>query len=371
VRKLERSVKRMFIRLLSGLIETEKVGREELLAAPKRRILVIRQHHQMGDMLLAVPAFRALKEAFPGVKTGVVASRLNCGVLANNPYVDEVFVYDKKNPLGHVRLVRRLRAERFDLVVVLHTSSFSFTSVLLACFSGAKFRIGSTSQPFGHALSKAFFHFELPLPPREALDGMSETEHNLYPLAALGIHTDDLSPLFVPSAADSAWAEEVAAEFRKEECILLAVHPGAGKKENIWGAARFAEVAERIGKLAKARVLLIEGPRDREEAEEFARRCSLDIRLVRNEPIGRVAALLELSDLVLCNDTGVMHLAAAAGAETLAVFGPTDPVRWAPRCGNLHFVRAPDGILRKLDVRTVFIEAAGLLDLELGAESYS
>jgi heptosyltransferase-2 len=361
----------MLVRLLTGLVETRKVGRDELLAAPVRRILVIRQHHQMGDMLLAVPAFRAIKETFPGVRIGVVASRLNGGVLANNPYVDEVFVFDKKNPAGHVRLVRRLRAERFDLAIVLHTSSFSFTSVLLAFLSGATFRVGSTSKPFGHSLSKAFFHFELPLPSREALEGMSETEHNLYPLAALGIRTDDLAPVFVPSAADAAWADGVAAEFVKDGCILLAVHPGAGKRENIWGAERFAEVADRIGKLATARVLLVEGPRDREEAAEFARKCSLDIRVVRNETIGRVAAILKRSDLVLCNDTGVMHLAAAAGARTLAVFGPTDPSRWAPRCGNLHFVRAPEGILRELDARTVFVEAARLLDLELGAEGYS
>jgi ADP-heptose:LPS heptosyltransferase len=72
---------------------------------------------------------------------------------------------------------------------------------------------------------------------------------------------------------------------------------------------------------------------------------------------------MQNSDLVLCNDTGVMHVASAAGARTLAVFGPTDPVRWAPRCPNLHIVRAKDGNLAALSATQVFEKTMSVLGL--------
>jgi heptosyltransferase-2 len=80
--------------------------------------------------------------------------------------------------------------------------------------------------------------------------------------------------------------------------------------------------------------------------------------VVRGRSIGDVAALLRRADLVLCNDTGVMHVAAAARARVLAVFGPTDPFRWAPRCPNLRVVRARDGDLRTLPAAEVAEQAA-------------
>ena len=67
------------------------------------------------------------------------------------------------------------------------------------------------------------------------------------------------------------------------------------------------------------------------------------------------------SDLVLCNDTGVMHVSVAAGARTLAVFGPTDPKRWAPRSKSLHIVRGSDGNLAEITPDTVLAAALALL----------
>jgi ADP-heptose:LPS heptosyltransferase len=83
--------------------------------------------------------------------------------------------------------------------------------------------------------------------------------------------------------------------------------------------------------------------------------------VVRGRGIGDVAALLTRADLVLCNDTGVMHVAVAAGARTLAVFGPTDPARWAPRRDCLDIVRSPLGRLGDLDPERVAARASELL----------
>jgi ADP-heptose:LPS heptosyltransferase len=83
--------------------------------------------------------------------------------------------------------------------------------------------------------------------------------------------------------------------------------------------------------------------------------------VVRKRGIGDVAALLLRADLVICNDTGVMHVAAAVGANTLAIFGPTDPDRWAPRSPRLHIVRAADGRMESVTATRVVQQAVDVL----------
>ena len=98
--------------------------------------------------------------------------------------MDRVFTYDKRRPLSHLRMIRDLRAERFDLAIVLHTVSFSFTSLVLAALSGARVRIGSTSAGVGDSLTGSYLNVTLPLPDAATLAAMmNETEHNLFPLA--------------------------------------------------------------------------------------------------------------------------------------------------------------------------------------------
>ena len=128
IKRIERSGKRRLMRLLARLAPARPVPAEDVRELEFDRILVIRQHNQMGDMLLATPALRALKTRFPDARLGIITSTLNRGVLVNNPHVDDLFTYDKRNPLSHLALIRRVRRQRYDLVVVLHTVSYSFTS---------------------------------------------------------------------------------------------------------------------------------------------------------------------------------------------------------------------------------------------------
>lgn len=327
------------------------------------KILVIRQHNQMGDMILAIPAFRALRGAYPHSRIGVVSSTLNRGVLMNNPFVDRLFEYDKRDVFSLVRLIRDVRRERYDLVIVLHTVSFSFTSVALAVLSRARLRIGSTSRELGDSLTGSYLNLTLPLPDDEELAGMSETEHNLYPLRAIGVDTDDLSPVIVPGAESESWAEAFDEANWKAGAARLMVHPGAGKAENIWPPERHASVVNELARRAPVGLIVAEGPRDAKSVRAFLDACEVDAAVVRGRSIGDVAALLRRADLVICNDTGVMHVAAAAGATTLAVFGPTDPHRWAPRAGGFHVVRDAGGRLADLSPDRVARRAAEILGL--------
>lgn len=356
-RTIERKAKRALIRVLTSVVKTEAMTRDEILDLAPRRVLVIRQHNQMGDMLLAVPAFRAIKEAFPAAEVGVLTAKINRGVLLNNPYVDHLLTYGAKDPFGMIGLVRNMRRRHYDLVIVLHTVSFSFTSAVLGLMSGARARVGSTSEPFGNTMSRSFYHLDLPLPTSGELAGMNEAEHNLYPLQALGIHTEDISPLLVPDDNNTAWANQFFSSHAADDRLTVTVHPGAGKTQNIWPPQKFAEVVNLLAEKVPINLFVLEGPRDARPVSEFCQLVPAPLSVVRGHSIGDVAALMQKSDLVLCNDTGVMHVSSAAGARTLAVFGPTDPVRWAPRCTNLHIVRAANGDLDGLESTAVLDKA--------------
>jgi len=108
----------------------------------------------------------------------------------------------------------------------------------------------------------------------------------------------------------------------------VAVHPGSGGRRKCWPARRFAELAGRLD----APVLLIEGPADADACREFFQTVPPSCPVLRGTdlPLPRLAAFLMESRGYIGNDSGVSHLAAALGAPTVAVFGPTDPAVWAP-----------------------------------------
>ncbi len=367
-KKIERQGKRVLIGLATRFVKTTPLTPEEIRRARPRRILVVRQQNQMGDMLLATPAYRAIKASLGDIVLDVVTSPINRDVLLDNPHVDHVFTYNNRDLVGTIRMIRGIRRGRYDLAIVLHTVSFSFTSALIGLLSGARIRVGSTSGPFGHALSEAFYHFELPLPDAAELATMNEAEHNLYPLRALGIDTEDLSPVIVPSPENVSFARRFLGDVSPDRRRIV-VHPGAGKTQNIWPPGRFAEVVSRLAERFEIDVCVVKGPRDAHNVASFERAVRVPCLVLERRPIGEVAAVLRCAALVLCNDTGVMHVSCAAGAATLAVFGPTDPVRWAPRCPNLHVVRAKDGDLRGLSVEAVLDHAVAVLEASGGARS--
>jgi len=359
VKTLERSAKRGLMRFVGRFLRAKRMGVDEFRAQRFERILVVRQHNQMGDMMLATPALRAIRETYPRATIGIVTSTLNHGVLANSPFVDRVFTYDKRRPGSHLAMLRALRRQKFDLAIVLHTVSFSFTTLMLGVLSGARVRIGSTSARVGD-LTGSYLNITLPLPAPEQLATMNEAEHNLFPLRYVGITTNDLSPLIVPGDESERWALHASDSWR-EGTVKLAVHPGAGKMENIWKPENFAAVVNLLGRARELTLVVVQGPADTSTVQAFTNACDVEGTIVKGRSITDVAALLKRADLVLCNDTGVMHVACAAGARVLAIFGLTDPVRWAPRSPGLRIVRAPGGDLRALEPAVVAREAEDYL----------
>lgn len=332
----------------------------ELRARDPRRIVIVRQHNQMGDMVCATPALRALREAFPRAEIALVCAPINVEVVRHNPHLDRVLVFAPghwRRPWRLAAFLRELRSFRAELAVVLNSVSFSVTSAAIAVASGAPLIMGGDSRPYGWDISRHAYSLELPTRPEVDRHAVA---HSLAPLAAVGFGTADLSTVVVPAPSERERAAALLADLPAGG-ELLVMHPGAGKRGNIWPAERFAEVADRAVSTGQ-RVLVLQGPADGEVVARLTaalatRERPNGTRHVTVAPrmrVGVCAALLARADRFLCNDTGLMHVAGAVGVPTLALFGPTEPDLWKPLSPLVVAVRAKDGRLDRLAVEPVW-----------------
>lgn len=328
-----RRAKRLLMRPLARWLRREPLTPAALLALRPTRILVVRQHNQMGDMVCATPGLRAIATTWPGAQVALVTSPVNAGVVDGNPHLARVLVFEK--PLRRLpAFVREVRAWRAELAIVPSSVSFSLTSALIGLCSGARHVVGADSRPFGWDFSARCFSLLMPASPvvdRPAVD------HALAPLRAVGIDTADTSTIVVPTPAQRAEAAAIMAALGLADGFW-ALHPGAGKRQNAWPAARFAELARRAA-AAGHRVLVLHGPADGAALAAFSPPAP-GVDVAPPCPVGTTAALLERADRLLCNDTGVMHVAGALRVPTLALFGPTDPALWKPPAPEVRALRS-------------------------------
>lgn len=367
-----RTLKRRFSSLMARLSRRAALTPSQLRALKPRRILIVRQHNQMGDMVCATPALRAIRDTWPEAEMALITAPVNVEVVRHNPHLDHVVTFDRRmwrNPGMLFSFVRWMRNYRAEVAFVLSSVSFSVTSSAIALASGARYVVGGDSEPFGWDISRHAFSLVMPSDPHQKIHAV---EHNLVPLRAIGITTDDHSTVVVPSAEETAFARRILTDLELKPGFW-AIHPGAGKKQNIWPADRFAAVVRRA-LAAGDEILILHGPADAEPLAELVGLLEGDlaagVKIAPACPVGVGAALLRMSDRFLCNDTGVMHMAGALRVPTVALFGPTDPELWKPPAHEVVVVQSPGplkdprgvdfGWMENIDVDTVWEAWHGL-----------
>jgi ADP-heptose:LPS heptosyltransferase len=346
VSRLERRIKKDLSGLVARLARRPRITADQLRALPLQRIIIVRQQNQMGDMVCATPSFRALAETYPQARLTLVTAPVNVEVVRHNPHLAGVLTFDQKmwrNPVRLWQFIRQIRQVNAEVAFVLSSVSFSVTSAAIGLISGARYVVGANSEPFGLDVSRHAFSLEMPATPQ--LDEHA-IKHSLAPLKALGIDTDDLSTVVVP-APDEVEAAAAIMEDLALQPDFWAVHPGAGKSQNVWPADRFAVIIAKVV-AAGHQVLVLHGPADRQPLNKMMQELADNydvgdgqVLVAPRVPIGVGAALLQKADRFLCNDTGVMHLAGALSVPTVALFGPTDPALWKPLSDNVVAVQSP------------------------------
>jgi lipopolysaccharide heptosyltransferase II len=307
------------------------------MADPKR-ILVVKLA-DMGDLLTAIPALRALRESFPQTHIDALVTPHSAPVLAGSPLVDEVLTFEKHrydSPVstakpsslwGIMRLWRNLRSRNYEWLFILHHLTTLWGTLKyagLALSSGAKERIGLDNGR-GWFLTQRVKDL--------GFGGCHEMEYWLEVVGLVGAKSDNLSlPLSEETVEEARLLLEGSGQWR-DGVPLVAIHPGSGgySLARRWPSDRFAQVADGLVERYEAQVVLLGGP---DEAELTQRLASLmryeAIDLGGKTSIPVLAALLKRCRLFVGNDSGVMHLASAVGTPVVAIFGPSNPLAWGP-----------------------------------------
>mgnify|MGYP003874195295 CR=1 FL=1 len=287
------------------------------------RILAMQTGGWIGDMVLLTPALRALKRRYPRSHLALLVNPLVERLMMRNPYVDEVIVYDKRGKdrglKGFIEMAARLRKRRFDLALIFHPNSVR--SALLALAAGVPERVGSNASMRGLLLTRSI--------PDEKW--IHEVERYLRVTRLAGAEGEGRLEFW--------HGEEERRYIRrllKEEGIdpgkpLVAVNPFTTWPSKRWEAGRFAELIRRLKADLGVQVVLTGSEEDLEEAERIASLSRAHpLILAGRTDVFQLGALLEICDLLITPDSAPMHIAAAVGTPTVALFGPTSPLRHGP-----------------------------------------
>ena len=286
-----------------------------------QNILVCQTGGWIGDMVLLTPALRALKRAYPESNLTLLLRPLVANLMEPHPYVDTCIV-DTKNR-GRYRslteLMRRIRRAAFDVAVVLHPTSFR--NALLPFLARVPMRVGTNVNGRGMLLTVS----------RKDDTSVHEVYRYLRVLQLLDIDTSLDSLEFWHTDTERRIIQDLLdAENISSTNRLIALNLGTTWRTKRWDIANFAAVIEQIARLAPDVRIVLTGSSN-ELALVDALPTSLPIiNLVGKTSILQLGALLERCEVCLTCDSGPMHIAAAVGTPTVALFGPTDPVRHKP-----------------------------------------
>ena len=310
------------------------------LGTPEK-ILIIRQHNKLGDLLAGVSLFRAIKETYPGSTITLVGSPFNYPGMVNNKFIDRIFVYDKKklfNPFYFLKTWRLLR-EEYDIAIVPVIVTISSISNFLARIANAKCRIGANCLNGMKNDTVFFFDRRVDLDWRVHPDS-NVSERSLDIARPFGINTKNYRSEITFNGNDEKTADEFISELNANgKKPLVGLHVGAGIPSHRWSLIKYVNLIKKLVENFRVEVYLTGSRADKEEINYVQKNSDVPFGLFLNYSIPEVAALISKSDLFVSNDTGIMHVAGTTGTPQISIFGPTNPFNWAPIGANKYFIR--------------------------------
>ncbi len=304
-----------------------------------RNILLI-QLGDIGDVVLTLPAVRALKENFPLAGVVVAVREKARELMEDCPWAAGVIaVNEEKRSLREeisyqMDFFRSLRSFSFDLAFDMKTGD---RGAILAFLSGARQRVGLYASDGKLWRNRVFTHLALPY----QAPGRHMAQHYLSLLDAYGIRTEHIWPEHHPSEARIQQARVLLRnEHVPSDRPLVAVQPFSLWKYKEWASEKYAALIHWLVSSYRVAVILTGSREERPRAEDLLRRCTESTyNLVGKTSIGTLGAVFKFCTMFIGVDSAGMHIAASVGIPTVGIFGPSSTVDWAPRGGGHRFVR--------------------------------
>jgi heptosyltransferase-2 len=312
--------------------------------------ILVRAPNWVGDAVMAIPALQEIRRKHPDAEVSLLARPAVADLFAGQPFADRILTYDFRGKhrgwLGRERLAGELRQEKFDAAVLLQNA---FDAAWLAWRAGIPERIGYARDARGPLLTRA-----IPVP-REGEIAKHESQYYLELLRRAG--WADASTKVPPDTAGAVApirlliSEDAGA--RAESALLAAgakaarwrcaIAPGASYgAAKCWPPERFAQLADRLISECGADVIFFGTPGEKDIAARILSQMkSRAISMVGETSMRDLAAFFARCSAFIGNDSGAMHVAAAAGLPVIGIFGSTDPEGTAPVTAEFTLIREP------------------------------
>lgn len=292
-------------------------------------ILVIKMS-AIGDVILAVPSLRAIRQKFPGAVIKALVGLQAREALDRCPYVDELIVCDFKGRDRGIRglwaVSRRLRGNMFDIVIDLQNNRISH---ILGSLSLAASRYGYNNGKFSFLLNNSV---------KDDAPYLDPLDHQMRVLKLCGVKSMDKALEMWPSDSDEAKANAILKEawaFQGQMLVGINVRASSRWASKNWPAAYIAGLCDKLAKEFNVRSVLTGTKGDLPLAEHIAKMTkSKPLVTAGRTSINELAALIRHFKAYLTPDSGPMHIACAVRTPCIALFGPTDPRRHLAPSGN-------------------------------------
>ena len=299
----------------------------EPLAPPRwdwsevRKVLLVRLR-SIGDTVLATPSVAALKRFLPRVQVDILVEDWVAPVLDAHPQIDNVVVLERGGFIARARVARELRAAGYDVVYNLHGGT---TATFLTRATGARHRVGFKTYQYAQ-----LHNHQAPSP--LLLWGQQKThsvEQQLALLGWTGVPVTDRPRTrlgLAPTAV--AGINQRLAEVGLADRKIALIHPAAAFATKQWATENFARIVEHVTERGLAPIA-VAAPHERAVLEALVESSSVPL-LTFDLSLSEVTALAARAQLFVGNDSGIAHIAAAAGTRCVVIFGSSNIAHWQP-----------------------------------------
>jgi heptosyltransferase-2 len=296
-----------------------------------KRILIVNVNW-LGDAILTTPVFKAIKEKYPSVYVAVMCVNRVKEIFENNPYIDEIIVFDEKeeqkNLSAKLEFIKSLKTKSFDTAFFIHRS---FTRILICFLAGIKNRIGYQRHKNSFILTTKVN------PSREYIH---RQDYYLYLFEATGIPITDRMPQVFPLPRFKDKFSKVISDVKEKYSYIAGINPAANWLLKRWPASNFSILCDRLIKELKCAVIFVGAAKDSVIAEEVIFEMKEpSYNLCGRTNLKELGALMGEMGIFISNDSGPAHLAAALGIKTIVLFGPTSSQITSPRGQHVTIIK--------------------------------
>ena len=325
-----------------------------------RNILVI-DFGQLGDVVMSLPALRAIRERFPYARITIAVGKPGKELLSLCGYANEILEVDRVSlrdgptliSIGRIaKFVAQVRKQKFDFVIDLHSY---YETNILGFLSGAPHRLYSRREN----RSLDFLGNFKPQPARESTTAHL-VDRYLDILKPLGIENVPRIPVLKTSPGDDSAVE---AMLKKQKAhsreLLVGIFPGAGNASRVWPLEKFAEVADHLIRNDRVRVIVFAGPEERALVPQMRAVFPTGTIFFDRLTIPQLASAQARLTLFISNDTGPAHIAAAVGTPVVVILDQPDLNNFVPVGEQNRFIGGP--LITNIPVLDVYRAAHELL----------